>query len=120
MSVQLVLTVLAVLRCVAVRTTANATIPMECVCVSQDIQGRHVTSDCALKNTMASSVIGGVHATTRTHAGMQKLTFFFSLLLQIFQNRIFSNTTLYLSNSSVNRHQEKVFMCCLHLVVTDC
>lgn len=68
MSVQLVLMVLAAQRRVAVRTTANATIPMECVCVSQDTQGRHVMSDCALKNTMASGVIGGVHATTRTHA----------------------------------------------------
>lgn len=73
MSVQLVLTVLAVQRRVAVRTTANAATPTECVCVSQDTQERYVKSDCVLKDTTASGVIGSVHATPRTHAGTQKV-----------------------------------------------
>ncbi len=72
MSVQLVLTVLAVQRRVAVRTKANATTPMESVCVSQDSQGRHVTSDCVLKDTMASGVVVSVRAMPRTHTGMLK------------------------------------------------
>ncbi len=64
--------VLAVQRRVAVRTTASATTPTACVCVSQDTQARHVMSDCVLKDTTASDVIGSVHAMPRTHAGTQK------------------------------------------------
>ena len=72
MSVQLVLMVLAVRRRVVVRTTANVTTPMECVCVSQDTQGRRVTSDSVLKETMVSIVKESVHAMQRPHAGTLK------------------------------------------------
>ena len=71
MSVQLVLMVLAVQSDATVRTTASATIPMECVCVRQDTQGKHVMSDCVPKATMASGAKGSVRATIRTLAGMQ-------------------------------------------------
>lgn len=67
-SVQLVLMVLAVQRRAAVRTTASATTPTACVCVSQATQERHVTSDCVLKDTTASAVTGSVRALPRTHA----------------------------------------------------
>lgn len=67
-SVQLVPMGLAVQRLAAVRTTASATTPTECVCVSQDTQGRPATSDCVLKVTTASDVTGSVPAMPRTHA----------------------------------------------------
>lgn len=70
MSVQLALMVLAVQRRVAARTKASAITPMEHVCVSQDTLGRPVMSDCVLKDTMATNVIGSVHVMLRRHAGM--------------------------------------------------
>lgn len=64
--------VLNVKRHVAVRTTANATTPMERVCVSKDTQGKHVTSDCVMRDTTASIVKESVHASPRTLAGTLK------------------------------------------------
>lgn len=67
-SVQLVLMVLAVRRPVAVRTTASATTPTGCVCVSQDTQEEPVTSHCVLKATTAYGATGSVRATVQTPA----------------------------------------------------
>lgn len=84
---------LAVQRHVAVRTTANATTPMECVCVSQDTQGRHVTSDCVKRDTTVSSVKESVRATDRTLAGTLKKLSNFNFVIQLFQ--IFQNLKTY-------------------------
>lgn len=67
-SVQLGRMVQAAHRHVAVRTTANATTSMECVCVTRDTQGRHVTPDCVLRDVTASGVIRSVPVTSTTHA----------------------------------------------------
>lgn len=69
MNVQLVLTVLAVRKDVAVKTVVNATITMETACVSQASQARCVMSDCVPKETMAYCVTGSVHAIPRICRG---------------------------------------------------
>lgn len=92
-NVQLELMGPAVQRRVAVKTTANATTPTGCVCVSQDTRGRHVPSDCVLKDTTAFSVKGNVRATRKTRAGTLAPS---SLLLLFFPSG----------------RQQDVFMCC--------
>lgn len=71
-NVQLVLMALAAQRNVAVRITANATTPTECVCVSPDTPGRRAPPDCVLKDTTASCARGSVRAIPRTPAGTLK------------------------------------------------
>lgn len=86
----------AVQRRVAVKTTANATTPTGCVCVSQDTRGRHVPSDCVLKDTTAFSVKGNVRATRKTRAGTLAPS---SLLLLFFRadvSRMFSSVVVYI------------------------
>lgn len=62
-SVRLARMALTAQRNVAVRITANATTPMECVCVNPATPGRLAPPGCVLKETTASCARGNAHAT---------------------------------------------------------